>query len=55
MKTEDKEALGLKALQWKPLKPINKRLISPGQPLKEGRDNQICLRKWYDPPAPSLV
>ena len=36
MKTEDKQAPGLKALQWKPLKPINKRLIRPGQPLKEG-------------------
>ena len=36
MKAEDKEALGLKAFQWKPLKPINKRLIRPEQPLKEG-------------------
>ena len=36
MKAEDKEAHGLKALQWKALKPINKRLIRPGQPLKEG-------------------
>ena len=36
MKEEDKEALGLKALQWFPLKPVNKRLIRPGQPLKEG-------------------
>ena len=34
MKAEDKEALGLKALQWKPLKPIDKRLIRPGRPLK---------------------
>ena len=33
---DDKEALGLKTLQWKPLRPINKRLIRPGQPLKEG-------------------
>ena len=36
MKAEDKEALGLKAPQWKSLKPINKMLIRPGQPLKEG-------------------
>ena len=27
---EDKEALGLRTLQWKPLRPINRRLIRPG-------------------------
>ena len=36
MKAEDREALGLKARQWVPLKPINKRFIRPGQPSKEG-------------------
>ena len=36
MEKKDKEALGLRALQWKPLKPINRRLVRPGQPLKEG-------------------
>lgn len=28
--------LGLRALQWKPPKPINKRLVPPGQPLRDG-------------------
>lgn len=36
MDEKDRTALGIKALQWKQLKPINKRLIRPGQPLKEG-------------------
>ena len=33
---EEKVKMGLKALQWKPLKPINKRLVRHGQPLREG-------------------
>lgn len=33
---KEKQAEGLRALQWKPLKPINKRIVQLGQPLKEG-------------------
>lgn len=36
LEKEAKETLGWRALQWKPLKPINKRLIPPGNSLKEG-------------------
>ena len=47
MRKEDKETLGLRTLQWKPLKPINKRLINPGQPLKEGTlKNKVKTTKF---------